>query len=458
MLLSGKRDLVSELADKIAAAKVVGIADIANLPAEQFQAIRQKLRESATVVVVKNTLLRLALQKATGSRERLKPLLDFVRGQTGIILTEMDAFKLSKLLKESRTNAPARPGSQSSRDITIPAGETDLPPGPVLGEFQRAGIKARIQAGKVVVLEDCLLVKTGDVITAEISDILAKFNILPVELGLRLRAAFQEGLIFTSEILEIDEEKTLAQLRGAAGSAFNLAVNVRYPTGRTVGIFIGEVVRRARSLALTIRYPAKEVVSELLAIARVEMLGLASVAGQKNDSALDEELKGLVLRAQPVAPPAEKEGKPAEEKPKERWFDWNAGRPLLATSSDRGMKEVVKHARVYRTRRAQAGVPRHGDPRRRGLPRALPEQSRRVQTLPIRARERTHRDGANVLLAVSLRAGGVPRARGSLGPPEGDATHRQATCQDRCTRFGGAGAVARARLVARGLRAAQAHP
>jgi len=241
-----KRDLVSELAEKIVAAKVIGIVDIADLPAKQFQDIRQKLRENATITVVKNTLLKLALQKAAESRGELNKLLDFIRGQTGVILTDMDAFKLSRLLRKSRTNAPAKPGSQSSRDITIPAGETDLPPGPVLGELQRAGIKARIQAGKVVVLEDCPLVKAGDVITAEISDILAKFNILPVELGLRLRAAFQEGLIFTSDILEIDEERMFAQFREAASSAFNLAVNVKYPTSQTISIFIAEAVCSAR--------------------------------------------------------------------------------------------------------------------------------------------------------------------------------------------------------------------
>jgi large subunit ribosomal protein L10 len=310
---SWKHDLVEELAQRIAEADIIGIVDISGLPAKQFQEIRQGLRGQATIVVARNTLLRLALERTAEGREGLTKLLDFIRGETGLVLSQVDPFKLNKFLRQSRVKAPAKPGSKASHDIVIPAGETDLPPGPVLGELQRAGIKARIQAGKVVVLEDCPLLKAGDVITAELSDILAKFGILPVELGLRLRAAFQDGLIYTADLLEVDEGMVSSQLQEAVAGSFNLAVNICYPTTETIGLFLGNAGLSARNLAVNAGFPTKEVIRELLSLAHGRMLSFASVLGQKDEAVLDERLKGLVAQ---VPEPA-KEEKPAEEKPKE---------------------------------------------------------------------------------------------------------------------------------------------
>ncbi len=313
-----KKGFVEEFAKQLQETSVIGIADITELPAKQFQEIREKLRERATIRVVKNTLLRLAIAKVAQSRPDLAKLADMIEGPTAVILTDMDAFKLSKFLRENKTKAPAKPGSRAAQDIVIPAGETDLPPGPVVGELQRVGIKARIQAGKVVILEDCPLVKAGDVITPQIADILAKFNIMPVELGLKLRAAYQDGLIFSSDLLEIDEQKTTGEVQQAASWAFNLAFNVGYPTSQTVPLFIAEAAMNARNLALNARFPARDVITDLLSLARYEMLALAGFAGKQNEACLDEELRGLVVQEAPAPPPAEqKEEKPPEEKPKE---------------------------------------------------------------------------------------------------------------------------------------------
>jgi large subunit ribosomal protein L10 len=311
-----KREFVEDFSSQLRNAPVIGIADITELPAKQFQEIREKLRGRATIRVVKNTLLRLAMARAAQERPEISRLTDFVQGPTAVILTDMDAFKLSRFLKENKTRAPAKPGSKATQDIVIPAGETDLPPGPVVGELQRAGIKARIQAGKVVILEDCKLVKAGDTISAQIADILAKFNILPVELGLKLRAALQNGFVFPAELLEIDEQRVMGELQQAASRALNLAFNLHYPTDLTVPAFIADAAASARALALAARYPVKETVADLLSLARREMLSLASVAGQRNPACLDEELKGLVAQAAP-AEAEKKEEKPVEEKPKE---------------------------------------------------------------------------------------------------------------------------------------------
>jgi large subunit ribosomal protein L10 len=292
-----KQEVVGELSGLIEKYPVVGIVDISELPARQFQQIRQKLRSEAVIIVSKNTLLRRVLEKSAERDAKLRELAGLVGGQSGLVFSKMNPFRLSKFLRNSRVNAPAKPGSKSPRDIVIPAGETDLPPGPVVGELQRVGIKARIQAGKVVVLEEHHILKIGDVITKETSDVIAKFGIMPLELGLKLRAAFEGGTIFSGSVLDVDDKVVIAQLIESRASAFNLAVNTCYPARETISILLLKSEASAMNLALNSSMLVGPVMPVILARARAQMFALAAAVGAKNPDALDEELKAMVAPA-----------------------------------------------------------------------------------------------------------------------------------------------------------------
>ncbi|MFH1822006.1 MAG: 50S ribosomal protein L10 [Methanobacteriota archaeon] len=314
---SWKHEAVGELSRLMENYPVIGVLDISELPASQFQQIRQKLRYQAEIIVSKNTLVSIAIKETMKSKDpKFGDLSSFLKGQTGIIFTKMNPFKLSKFLRDNKISAPAKPGSKSPRDIVIPAGDTDFAPGPVVGELQRVGIKARIQAGKVVILEDCHLLKSGDTITKEISETLPKFGIMPLELGLKLHAVYEGGMVFTGATLDIDDKKIMGQLQLASVSAFNLALSVNYPTPLTIGLMIVKANAAAQNLALNACLPISQVMPLLLARANAEMLGLAMTAGNKDSKALDAELRDALGIKPPVEEkPAEK---PAEEKPKEQ--------------------------------------------------------------------------------------------------------------------------------------------
>ena len=310
-----KQEVVGELVEKLERYPVVGVLDIADLPAAQFQQMRRKLREQAEIIVSKNTLLKLSLEQAAERKDpKLEELIEHLSGPTALILAHVNPFKLNRILRESKINAPAKPGSRSPRNIVIPAGETDFAPGPVVGDLQRVGVKARIQAGRVVILEDCPILKEGDVISREVADVLAKFGVHPLELGLKLRAVYEADMIFSGEVLEFDEAKATEQLQLACASAVNLAINANYPTGITIGVMIAKAGAAARNLALNVCLPISEVMPTLLTRAYAEMLGLAAAVHAKDERALDEELKGMLAVAPAEAKPEEK---PAEEKPKE---------------------------------------------------------------------------------------------------------------------------------------------
>lgn len=310
-----KREVVEELMGMFDRYSVVGVLDIADLPAAQFQQIRRQLRGQAEIIVSKNTLLRLSIEQAAGSKDpKLRELLNYLQGQSALIFAQVNPFKLNKALQASKMSAPAKAGMKSPKDITIPAGDTDFAPGPIVGELQRIGVKARIQAGKVVILEDSPVLRQGDVVTKEVADAISRFGILPLELGLKLRAAYEAGMVFSAEVLTIDEEKVMRQLREAYLHAVSISINTNYPTHATIGIFIAKAFTATRNLALNACIPIAEVVPTLLAKASAEMFSLATAMVAKDEKAMDEDLK-LTLGFKPSVEPKAEEKK-SEEKPK----------------------------------------------------------------------------------------------------------------------------------------------
>ncbi len=311
-----KRELVGELVEKLETYPVVGILDVSDVPARQFQQMRQQLEGKAEIKVARRILFGIAIERASEKNPKLRELVKYLRGQIALIFTRMNPFKLWKFLDENKASAPAKPGRPVPKDITIPAGETDFPPGPIIGELQRAGLKARIQAGKIVILEDCTLLREGDTVSVEVAEVLSRFGIQPREIGFNILAAFDGSVVYPGDVLVVDEEKVRGQLRAAYVSSLNLSLEVDYPTSANIRLLIGRASLHVYNLAIDASYPTGEVMPQLLSRAGVEMLGLASLVASKNAEALDEELKLIVAPRPAEAKKEEKETKKkAGEKP-----------------------------------------------------------------------------------------------------------------------------------------------
>ena len=307
-----KKEKVEEIAAKIKAVPVVGILDLRGVPSKQLLQIKQSLREEAEILMSKKRLMQRALK--SGGLDSLNPYLE---GQPAFIFSNTNPFKLSMKLQESRTSTPAKAGDKMPKDITVPAGETPFAPGPIVGELGIVGIKAAIEGGKVVIKEDGMLAKEGDVINDKTAGIMAKLGIEPMEIGLKLVAAHENGLVFTSDVLSISTEETLEKLSTAASSAFNLAFNIGYPTKDNIKLFISEAFRKAKGLALEVGYMCSATVKELLGTASAEADALKAKLPEAPAEGAPAEEKSEEAPAEESKEAAEAEAKPAEETPKE---------------------------------------------------------------------------------------------------------------------------------------------
>jgi len=241
-----KKERVEELAKLMEQYPAVGLINMEHLPASQLQKMRGQLREKLLIVMSKKNLIKLALAKS--KKGEMKELEKYFEGMPCLIFTRDSPFRVAVTLKRSKSTAAAKPGQTAPRDLTIQAGPTPFSPGPVLGELGQMGIKAGVEKGKIVIKQDKLVARKGEKITKQTAAILQKFGIEPMEIGLNLVAFYENGLIYNSEVLDIDDKKTQEQLRKAASWAFNLAMEAGYPAKETISMLIGKVYRQAEAV------------------------------------------------------------------------------------------------------------------------------------------------------------------------------------------------------------------
>ncbi len=309
-----KKKEVEELTKIIKSYPVIALVDVAGVPAYPLSKMREKLRGKALLRVSRNTLIELAIKRAAEelNNPELEKLIDHIQGGAGILATEMNPFKLYKLLEESKTPAPAKPGAVVPHDVIIPAGPTSLAPGPLVGEMQALGIPARIEKGKVSIQKDYTALKAGEVITDQMARILNALGIEPLEVGLNLLAAYEDGIVYTPDVLAIDENEYINMIQQAYMHAFNLSVNTAYPTSETIEAIIQKAFLGAKNVAVEAGYITKETVEDIFGRA---LRAVLLIAQELPEELLDEKTKELLNAQAQMAVAAAPQ--PTEEKVEE---------------------------------------------------------------------------------------------------------------------------------------------
>lgn len=200
-----------------------------------------------------------------------------INGQSAVIATDMNPFKLFAQLKAARTNAPAKGGEIATYDIEVKAGDTPFKPGPIVGELQKVGIPAAIQEGKVVIKTDKVLVPKGEKISQEIAQMLTRLEIFPVEIGITLNGVFEEGSIFQPDVLDIDIDEFLGKMKQASVDAFTLAVETSWITKDTIEPLLIKAYYNAFTLAIEQGIMNKQTIEHLISKANAQMMNLKNI-------------------------------------------------------------------------------------------------------------------------------------------------------------------------------------
>jgi len=259
MVKQSKIKAVENLTTKIRTSKTIMLGDFLGLPSANFQNIRKATKEFGKIYVVKNTLAKKAFENTNNTQ-----MINYLTGNTALIFSNENPFKIYKKIAQIKTHVPPKPNSVASEDILIKAGPTPFSPGPMVAELQKYGIKAAIKKGKVEIGEDCVVVKKGERVPATVSQILGKLGITPIELWLRIKAGYENGTIFSPEILNIDTDAYKNKIISAHQTAMSLAIAKGICNKYTVHNLIIQAFFNTKNLAIERGIPTKEIINDLL--------------------------------------------------------------------------------------------------------------------------------------------------------------------------------------------------
>ena len=153
-----KAEEVEEVEDLMQRHKVMGVSSLQKVRAAQLQELRRKLEDSAYLRVIKNTIIKRAIAKCE-DKPGLKELEGHISGSNIYLFTNINPFELVLLLEKSKIKTTAKAGDVAAYDVIVPAGNTGLPPGPIISQFSAVGLPTRIEAGSVWVNRDTLVAK-----------------------------------------------------------------------------------------------------------------------------------------------------------------------------------------------------------------------------------------------------------------------------------------------------------
>jgi large subunit ribosomal protein L10 len=264
-----KKELVGSLSKEITSSKTVAVLNMSDLPSKQLQKIRENVGDKVTLRMARKTLLTLALN-ASGRKSAAELVEHLEDGMPALLLSELDSFELWQLLKDNMSESPAKPGQKAPFDIVIPAGPTSFAPGPILGELGDVGIKAGINAGKIEIKEDSLVVKEGEEIGEKLAAILSRLNIRPMKMGLNLIVSLEDRTLFMRKTLDVDSEEFSENIKQLHSDAVKLAYGVGIINNETAQLLVQKAETESMKLAYSQSILTDKVKELLLAKANAE--------------------------------------------------------------------------------------------------------------------------------------------------------------------------------------------
>jgi len=272
-----KQKLVQQMIKDIQHYPLVGLVNFENLPAQQLQGMRAMLREKGVkIYMTRKKLLHLAL--INSKKQNIEHLAEKITGLPALIFSDGNPFTLYSLIQKNKSEAPAKAGQKSPKDIIVKAGGTNFAPGPIISELAAVGIKTKVDQGKLAIISDVKVAKEGDVISPKLAETLKRLDIKPMEIGLNLVAVWENGTVFSAKQLHVDEVEYADNFTQAARWALNLAMEAGYLTVETTELLLQKAFREAKAVAIEQGILSAETINEILAKTERQALSLKEEA------------------------------------------------------------------------------------------------------------------------------------------------------------------------------------
>jgi len=284
------------------------IVNVDNVGSNQMHQIRVALRGKAVVLMGKNTMVRRALRNALSEHPTYEKFLPHIKGNIGFVFTSGDLKDVRSIVESNVFAAPARAGAHAPKDVTIPAGNTGMPPDKT-SFFQALQIPTKISRGTIEIINDIRVVVAGTRVGTSEATLLNMLNISPFTYGMTVSNIFDRGNVFSPAVLDVSEDELVERFLTGIKTIASISLALNYPTIASVSHSLVHAYKNLIAVSLETDYVFDGAAKIKEILANPEAFAAAAAAAAPAASS-----------AAPAAAAEEKAEEPAEESDEDMGF------------------------------------------------------------------------------------------------------------------------------------------
>lgn len=153
--------------------------------------------------------------------------MKLLKGNTGLIFSNGDLSEIKKILDSETREAPAKVGAIAPDDVWIFAGATGLDPKQT-SFFQQLNIPTKIIKTQIEIVTDKKVIFKGMKIEQGHAALLDKLKIRPFNYKMHVKKVYDDGAIFSPEVLDITAEDIRNKFNSAIANLASISLASGY--------------------------------------------------------------------------------------------------------------------------------------------------------------------------------------------------------------------------------------
>jgi large subunit ribosomal protein LP0 len=204
--------------------------------------------------------LRTAIQHQVPTHPELKPLLKHVKGEIGLVFTNMDIIYIKKKIEAEKSSVAVKLNSRAPEDIILAMDGVDFA-AEQISFFSALGIPMKRVGNKVQFIGNFVLYRKGELITESAVSLLNTLKLKPITKQAKIIYALCNGVILDEKILNSAEQQLEHALFSGIRNIAAISVAIGNPNQSSIMYIIrtGLSNVRAVSICLENSSPAEQV-------------------------------------------------------------------------------------------------------------------------------------------------------------------------------------------------------
>merc|ERR1719410_3323891 len=181
--------------------------------------------------------------------QKLINLISLIEGNIGLLFLDSDIKEMRDLVEAQTIPCAAKVGIVAPCNVMVSAGPTGCDPTQT-AFFQMMEIPTKINRGQVEIVSDVTVIKKGEMVGGSQAALCAKLSITPFAFGPQSEKCYDDGDVFSAEVLDITDEMIEQGFVKALRKASALCMAMDLPNSVAVPHYIYKAWSNVASMML----------------------------------------------------------------------------------------------------------------------------------------------------------------------------------------------------------------